>query len=134
MNDYVKLSPEMPASVDAASSINARILAIGDIDIWRETCGDIPTHRGLEFGSIDLLKGAYLTVLRPHLIVSPVVAPNFDCLDVAYALFQQSFGGAYRALARSTPKPAMIRKEVRAICPGLDFEIIPLDGKTDFLS
>ncbi len=62
--------------------------------------------------------------LQPDVVLSPLVAGGFDCFDVAMALSHIGFGGAYRAVVSFVPDPALVKREVTACCPGLDFDIV----------
>jgi len=64
---------------------------------------------------------------RADLVLSPLVAEHFDCFDVAQALVEAGFCGRYRAVVQQVPDPALVRCEVAANCPGLDFDIVFLD-------
>ncbi len=101
-----------------------RILAVGDLALWKSSFGSLPVHKGVHFADIDLITGGLLEDISPDLVVSPVLTPSFDCIDVAFRLADQSFSGAYRALTRNLPNPSMVRREVRTLCPALDFDIV----------
>ncbi len=115
---------EAETSTHVSTGHEHRILAIGDLELWRKSFGSLPVHRGVTFSDIDLLSEGTLATERPDLVVSPVLTPSFDCIDVAFRLAALDFGGAYRALTRNLPNPTMVRREVRTLCPTLDFDII----------
>lgn len=108
----------------ATSKRTPKILAIGDVNLWRRSFGVLPVHQGIQFAGLDDLNGPALSLACPDLIVSPIVTPLFDCIDVAFRLSALHYSGAYRALTRDLPNPAMVRREVRALCPDLDFDIV----------
>lgn len=56
-------------------------------------------------------------------VFSATISHNFDCMDIAQILYRNEFRGRYRVIAPDIPKPGLIRREVAAICPGLDFDI-----------
>ena len=64
---------------------------------------------------------------RPSLVLSPLLARRFDCVDVAQMLHQIDFAGMMRAVGDDLPDPDIVRREVRALCPRLDFDLINLD-------
>ncbi|SDE12052.1 hypothetical protein [Limimaricola pyoseonensis] len=66
----------------------------------------------------------------PQLVISPLVASDFDALELACRLAEMRYGGRYRALSPRHPHAAMIEREVRTAAPGIDFEILqmPWDG------
>lgn len=59
----------------------------------------------------------------PDTIYSAAVSSNFDCIDIAQLLYRVGFVGQYRVIAPDVPNPGLIRREVLALCPGLDFQI-----------
>ena len=106
-----------------ADSRAASIVAIGDVDLWRTSCGSIPRYDNLHFCTLEALDRPIIELCRPELVVSPVVTSRFDCIDVANTLSRVGYAGAYRALARNLPNPGMICREVRGYFPTLDFDI-----------
>ncbi len=62
--------------------------------------------------------------LAPDMVLSPLVSEAFDCFDLAHALTGAGFRGRYRAAAAHIPDPGLVRREIRASFPGLDFDII----------
>ena len=107
-------------------STASRILAVGDISLVSGVSKGHADIGELCFRSIDAVDAATLDQIRPNLVLSPVVAPQFDCLDLAVKLHACRFSGAYRAVARSMPDTNLIRREIMGLCPGLDFDIISL--------
>lgn len=101
-------------------------MAIGDTKIWKSIVGSLPSHREIVFAGIDDIDLGRMELLMPELVVSPVVTPSFDCLDVAHRLADLGFAGAYRALSQTMPDISMIRREVRALYPNLDFDILQI--------
>lgn len=118
----------------ATSQGAPKILAIGDLRLWRQSFGALPVHQEVHFSSIDDLDEGLLATASPDRVVSPVVTPLFDCIDVAFRIANLSFRGAYRALTRDLPDPRMVRQEVRGLCPDLDFDIVHIldDGLIRF--
>ncbi len=80
----------------------------------------------LEF---DELRDAVLAIHDPQLIFSPVVAKGFDCIDVAARLSELAYAGAYRAIAHRLPNPDIVKREVRAVFPGLDFDVLTISDE-----
>lgn len=65
-----------------------------------------------------------LNDLNPSMIISPVLARHFDCIELALLLHNLGFVGAYRAMAKDMPKPELIEREVRQMCPRLNFKLL----------
>ncbi|MBB4022168.1 MULTISPECIES: hypothetical protein [Actibacterium] len=61
-------------------------------------------------------------------IVSPLVAEHFDAMDLALQLHLADYRGTYLVVAPRVPRPEIIRRELRQICPGLDVEVITCAG------
>jgi hypothetical protein len=66
----------------------------------------------------------------PALVLSPLLTPAFDALDLARMLTQCGYRGRYLALVDRLPSANLIRREVEAQSPGLNFDVIVLDGST----
>lgn len=102
----------------------ATILAVGDVvadyaDALRFPEGDKICHVG--FADVTPEK---LIALLPVMVVSPLVANGFDCLDLALRLQMIGYRGKFRVLAPDVTRPAMIRSEITAQAPDLDVEIL----------
>ncbi|MEM9032462.1 MAG: hypothetical protein AAGB18_07425 [Pseudomonadota bacterium] len=113
--------------MDTAKAARTSVLAIGSHIQWPDDMG-MPDEVGeIAFSELHELTEAALIALNPGLILSPVVAPTFDCVDVATLLRGLGYRGSYRALTGRIPNPEIIRREIRAQCPGLDFDVIMVD-------
>jgi hypothetical protein len=65
-----------------------------------------------------------LEMFRPDIILSPLMCPAFDCLDLAVVIDRHCFRGRYRVMAPALPKPKVILAEIMQLCPRLDFGFI----------
>ena len=99
------------------------LMAVGEPGTW-EQLGKSRPHRAMAFVGFNDVTAAILDRLSPSLIVSPVLAQTFDCIELATLLHQLGFTGSYRAVADCLPKPDLIEREVRQICGRLDFRIV----------
>ncbi|MBV7409830.1 hypothetical protein [Maritimibacter sp. DP1N21-5] len=99
-----------------------RVLAIGPA---HHHPGDgvavIPDTRFLSFSE---LCPDVLAQFEPDVVISPLVTSQFDCLEVAHRLAQAGYRGRYRALTPQLPRPEMVRREVRASFPDIDFDVV----------
>lgn len=77
------------------------------------------THVG--YGAIS---AALLARTTPDLVLTPLMNQAFDVLDVARLLKFLGYTGALRAIAPPLPNRHLIRTEIAAICPDLDFDLI----------
>lgn len=102
---------------------SVRALAVGDPGEWQQQGYALPTD-GLAFVEFHDVTTTTLEFLQPSLVFSPVLARQFDCIDLAITLHKLGYSGEYRALAVGFPKPAVIEREVRQMCPHLNFKIV----------
>ncbi len=77
------------------------------------------------FLPIDQVDAALIQTLQPDIVLSPLLTGGFDCIDLAQILAEAGFQGAYRAVAPDLPSPFVIQREIRALCPMLDFDLVP---------
>jgi len=68
--------------------------------------------------------------LAPALVLSPLLTPAFDALDLARVLSQHGYRGRYLALVDRLPSANLIRREVAAQSPNLNFDVIVMDGSS----
>ena len=101
-----------------------RILAVGSRDEWERKSGHLPRPGNVSFVAFADVTGALLELLRPEAVISPALARDFDCIDLALLLSALDFRGAYKATAFGLPKPQVIESEIAQLCPRLDFEIV----------
>lgn len=88
-----------------------------------------PDIEVVNFGSVD---AALLAAFGPHFVVSPMLTPSFDILDLALLLTRLKFKGAYRVLTETPlPNPGLVLREVRLHCPGLDIDLLSMDKLRD---
>jgi hypothetical protein len=66
----------------------------------------------------------------PNLVLAPLLTPQFDALDLARYLSEAGFRGRYLALVDRLPSANLIRREVKAQSPDLNFDLVVLDGST----
>lgn len=88
---------------------------------------DIRARFSADMQVIDFsaLTAQVLADFAPHFVVSPVLTRGFDVLDLAQKLWHLRYSGAYRALAEGDlPDTALIVREVRLACPGLDVDLL----------
>lgn len=100
------------------------ILAVGDLTSWRLAGRALPRSGDIVMADFHEISADLIDHLRPGFVVSPAICRQFDCLDLAAALCAAGFTGIYRALAGHLPNPRIIQREVRAMCPRLDFDFI----------
>jgi hypothetical protein len=103
------------------------ILVIGNLQSWQRDGRSVPALEGFRFAGFDELTADLLDGVLPDLVLSPLMGESFDALDVAQRLDALGYRGRYRALTNPLPEPDAIRSEVRAVAPGLDFELFVMN-------
>lgn len=112
---------------ESNGSASLTVLAIGDL---------IPAVL-LDLDNMNVVRASHveideerLAAWKVGLVLSPLVGDSFDCFDVAERLAAADFGGRYRAVVDSLPNPAVVRRDVAAHFPTLDFDVVMLcDGQ-----
>lgn len=100
------------------------ILAVGDTDEWLRRKQPVPPGGRILLAAFTDLSFELLDRIKPRVVLSPLLAREFDCIDLAQLLFALGFDGKYRVLSAEIPNPHIVKAEIRSQCPGLDFEIL----------
>ena len=101
-----------------------RVLAVGSPIEWERKNPSFRRPGNVIFVAFGEIDGDLLDRLKPSAVVSPALAWDFDCIDLAVLLRDLNYGGLYRATAVELPKPELVEAEISQLCPGLDFAII----------
>jgi hypothetical protein len=99
------------------------LLAVGDPEEWRKQGNVLPVTR-MAFVAFHDMSQEMLDTLRPSIIFSPLLARSFDCIELAMLLQKLGYSGEYRAVASDIPNPDLIEREVRQLCPQINFRIV----------
>lgn len=99
-------------------------LVIGDLNRWKAQGRVVPPLEGFQFVDIEELNADIVNEKEPDIILSPLVADDFDAVDVAMKLIELRYQGRYRAIAEDLPDADLIRKEVQTFAPQLDFDLL----------
>ncbi len=100
------------------------ILIIGDLARWNAQGRGVVSYENFKFSEFGSLTAPLFANIAPTVVLSPLVGDNFDVIDVAIRLTELKYGGRYRVIADDLPNEDMIRKEVRAHAPDLDFDLL----------
>lgn len=106
---------------EPSSSLKA--LAVGDSEEWLREGYYVPAD-GVAFVAFSDIDENVLKTLSPTIVLSPLLANAFDCIDLALLLSKLGYTGRYHAFSQNVPKPNVIEREVRQLCPKLTFKII----------
>ncbi len=98
-----------------------RILVVGEVGPDQLVTG--PTD-GVIVAAFSDVDAASLARWQPDIVLSPLVAAGFDCVDLARILSEAQFTGRYRVAATDLPDPGVVRREIRASFPALDFDVL----------
>lgn len=82
---------------------------------------EIRTDSWIHSGEQDLSLLAAAGIDSDTLVLSPLLSPRVDPAEIARELVRLDFKGLYAAIAREIATPEMVRDEIRAFAPDLDF-------------
>lgn len=101
-------------------------LVVGDMRSWLAHGRDVPAIEGYYFIDGHDLTPQLLREMAPTLVLSSLVSPDFDAIEIARKLGRMEYAGAYRVLTRNMPDLSLIAKEVQSVAPDLNVDIIDL--------
>ncbi|WP_342075794.1 hypothetical protein [Yoonia sp. SS1-5] len=104
--------------------LQSKTLVIGDLERWKAQGRVVPPLDGFDFVAVSDLDEAVMNDNAPDMVLSPLVADDFDAVDVAMKLIELRFSGRYRAIADDLPDAELIRREVKSLAPQLDFDLL----------
>jgi hypothetical protein len=123
MSGQIEQGRAMPFP-DALDGLASNTLVIGDLARWKAQGRIVPPLDGFQFVDIGDLNADIVNEKEPDIILSPLVAEDFDAVDVAVKLIELRFQGRYRAIADDLPDADLIRYEVQLFAPQLDFDLL----------
>ncbi len=123
----MKLSHLDVMSLGDSEDQTVAILAVGDSEEWLRQGNTMPGEGAVKFVSIEDVTQTLLEQICPTVVLSPALSTRFDCIDLAQILSEYSYKGRYRAVSRELPNPAMVEREIKHLCPKLDFGILISD-------
>lgn len=100
------------------------ILVVGEVARGLNPGCNLPADSCFIFANIHEITAAMIAVNKPEVILSPLLCPSFDCLDLALILSNINYNGRYRIMAPALPKPKVILAEIAMLCRSLDVEFI----------
>lgn len=99
-------------------------LVVGDVVRWTTEGRTMPYVEDLTYVDFDQLSEDTITTIRPDVVLSPLVTDGFDAYQVTRFLASVAYEGRYRAISQVLPNLQMIRNEIRAVGPAIDFDIV----------
>lgn len=119
-----------PSSVatfpEVARDLIRKTLVVGDLARWTAQGRIDASLTEFLFVDIATLSADLVNEIQPDIVLSPLIANNFDAVDVAMRLVDLQFQGKYRAIASDLPDASMICKEIRSFAAKLDFDLLLL--------
>lgn len=76
------------------------------------------------FRPFGALKVTDIQDLDVDVVISALFEDGFDCMEIAHLLVHAGFQGRYRVYSAPLPRPELVKNEVSAAFPSLDFDII----------
>ncbi|MCY1125622.1 hypothetical protein OU426_02040 [Frigidibacter sp. RF13] len=123
---------QLPDVLRDILSKNLRLLVLGscrgqggcginDVAAWQSACG------------LAALTAAYWADgAPPDAVLAPLLAPDFDILDVAERLTRLGFRGVLLISTPHLPDPGTVLAEIRGACTGFRAELVEIgEGEAD---
>ncbi len=99
------------------------VLAVGEPTSWSSQDASLPSGE-IAYVPFQDIGESVLDLYNPDVIFSPALATAFDCIELALLLHNLGYAGSYRAIAKDLPNPELVEREVKQICPRLDFQVV----------
>lgn len=114
------------------TAVSPKTLVIGMVTDWVSAGKPLPQDPTLKYVELDEISDDLLTQFAPEVVLSPLVGKGFDAIDVAVRLTSCGYKGRLRATSPDLPNPKIVAKEIRSICPGIDFDLLILSELSKF--
>lgn len=99
------------------------MLVVGDV----RDVSALPRIPGFHFRPYAAVTRRLLVEIDPEVVLSALIGPDFDAIDLARKLQEMGFAGRYRAVTARLPNARAVAAEVRGAAPGLDFDVFVMD-------
>ena len=106
---------------DAAATMHT--LIVGDVRRWAAVGRDTADFGDFQYTSFSSLTRDVLDKTDPQMVLSPLMTNDFDAIDLARHLHELGYTGCYRVIAPNTAHADIIRADVAAVAPNIDFDI-----------
>ena len=115
-------------SVETAekTTLSPKTLVIGVVTDWVNAGKTLPEDPTLRYIEVEEISKDLLERFEPEVVLSPLVGKGFDAIDVAVRLTSCGYTGRLRATSPDLPNPNLVAKEIRSICPEIDFDLLIL--------
>lgn len=112
------------------SSHSPKTLVIGVVSEWLGSGKTLPKDPTLKYVALEDVTDDLLVDFKPEVVLSPLVGKGFDVIDVAVRLTSAGYTGRLRATTPDLPNPKLVSKEIRSVCPDIDFDLLVLSDVT----
>lgn len=99
-------------------------LIVGDIDRWSSEGRMTESSTEYVFAQFGDLNDELLSQTKPEVILSPLIADDFDAVDMVLLLAKLQYNWPYRAVSGPLGDPALVRDELSKAAPFLDVDLI----------
>jgi len=112
-----------PTKVPESLASARRLLLVGHVSEITELVSDnvlrhvVRTH-------FSLVSPSLLNLVHPDTVVSPLIQPGWDCVDLACKLHENGFIGRLVIDAMPIPSVEMVRREIIGLCPGISVAML----------
>ncbi|MEX3015287.1 hypothetical protein [Gymnodinialimonas hymeniacidonis] len=89
-----------------------------------------PDARVQHVSIADIENQAFSGPAAPDLVLSPLISPGFDAIDLLRILQKRRFAGRYLMLASAMPDIPLIRAEMMAQAGCIDLDVIALGASS----
>lgn len=107
------------------------ILVIGDLARWQAQGRPTDAFDSFSFTEFGDFDDDMFRRLAPKFIFSPLIGTDFDVIEVAERLQELEFAGRYRVVTEDMPNADMVRAEVHAHAPDIDFDLLIVPAITN---
>ncbi len=118
--DFTALAPDTRA-IDAA-----RTVLVIDAPESLRILTPRPDRQTVVLTQRRMLCQSMLSTVRPDAIIGPLIASDWDIVDLGMDLESMGFRGDLYALTRPLPRAELVAREVGAVCPGLNVRLLEL--------
>lgn len=126
-----QIAPDCDSGAFADGAFRVLSLALSDAELLALPRHVLQPDAKMRRVTLERLPDELMTgPTAPALVLSPLLTPEFDALDLARILSQCGYRGRYLALVERLPNAKLIRREVAQQSPNINFDVIVLDGST----
>ena len=122
------LTNQLPVAETTDEKMLPVVMTIGDASHWVEGANLVDAEHRIIYLNFTEVTPEIVMAVGPTMVMSPLLSNSFDCIDLACVLQEAGFRGKYRALTRSIPNPRLVRREIKEICPEIDFDLVFVEG------